>query len=54
MIKLQYNHGFFDGKADKEKGRINRQYIREGKIFCLPIKNKEYCKGYKQGYNNHE
>ncbi len=44
------NNGFHDGLADWENKRPNRQFIPQGKLFCLPKWDSNYCKGYEKGY----
>lgn len=46
--RYQFNWGFHDATADKERGR-NRESIPSGELFCLPSWNSVYCAGYRSG-----
>jgi hypothetical protein len=48
-VRVRFNWGFHDAKADREANRRNRAYIAEGVLFSLPSKTK-LDRAYRAGY----
>ncbi len=46
--RIRFNWGFWDARADRERGNGNRVFPALGR-FPLPTDNKPYCEGYRAG-----